>query len=61
MLIAISGRTDLNIRQDPERMRPSDLQWLVGNCSAFHLITGWQPEIKFETTLKDIYEYFANR
>lgn len=60
-LVQISGRTDLNIRQDPERMRPSDLQVLVGDCTKFKMITGWEPEIKLETTLKDIYEYFANR
>lgn len=59
-LVQISGREDLNIRQDPNRMRPSDLQILVGNCDKFKKLTGWQPEIKLGTTLKDIYESFTN-
>ena len=58
VLITVSGRSDVAIVQDPLRMRPSDLQVLIGNCDKFKALTGWQPEIKLEQTLKDIYEYF---
>ena len=58
VLITVSGRSDVAIVQDPLRLRPSDLQVLIGNCDKFKALTGWQPEIKLEQTLKDIYEYF---
>lgn len=59
MLIDISGKY-IEIEQDQDRMRPSDLKVLIGNCDYFKSLTGWQPQIEFKQTLKDIYEYFTN-
>ncbi len=61
ILVTISDRNDLNIRQDPDRMRPSDLQVLIGNCDKFKRLTGWTPEISLPQTLTDLYENIANR
>ncbi len=52
---------DVKIEQDPERMRPSDVEILVGDSSKFRADTGWEPEIPFDQTLKDIVEYWRER
>jgi GDP-4-dehydro-6-deoxy-D-mannose reductase len=49
------------VREDPARMRPSDVALLVGDCSRFQRLTGWQPTIPFEVTLKDVLEYWRQR
>src|SRR5579859_1992153 len=51
----------VEIRQDPERMRPSDIPHLEGNSTKFRKLTGWQPEIPFEKTLKDLLDYWRER
>lgn len=52
---------DLEVREDPERMRPSDVEVLVGDCSKFKERTGWEPRIPLETTLKDLLDYWRER
>jgi GDP-4-dehydro-6-deoxy-D-mannose reductase len=59
-LIALTG-VEVEVRQDPDRMRPSDVEILLGDCSKFHADTGWVPEIPFEQTLEDIVEYWRRR
>ena len=51
----------VEIRQDPDRMRPSDIPNLEGNSTKFRKLTGWQPEIPFEKTLKDLLDYWRER
>jgi GDP-4-dehydro-6-deoxy-D-mannose reductase len=51
----------VTVREDPARMRPSDVTLLVGDCSKFQSITGWQPTIPFEVTLKDLLEHWRKR
>lgn len=58
-LLIISGRMDLEVRQDPARMRPSDLQVLIGNSDYFRKLTRWKPEISFGQTLTDLYDSFV--
>ncbi len=50
----------IEVRQDPTRMRPSDVPILEGDNSKFSKVTGWKPEIDFDTTLEDILEYWRN-
>ncbi|WP_170975748.1 GDP-mannose 4,6-dehydratase [Rhizobium sp. FY34] len=52
------ARTPINVEQDPERSRPSDIPSAEGDCSALQLATGWQPQIPLEQTLADILEQF---
>lgn len=56
-LIAQS-RVPLSVRQDPARMRPSDIPIHVGDASAFRHQTGWEPRIDLETTLLDTLDYW---
>ncbi len=51
----------VTLREDPKRMRPSDVPVLIGDNSKFVAATGWQPEIKFEQTLDDLLEYWRAR
>ncbi|MGA7730532.1 MAG: GDP-mannose 4,6-dehydratase [Chloroflexia bacterium] len=48
----------VEVRQDPARMRPSDIPIMVCDPSKFRERTGWQPEIPIERTLKDILDYW---
>ncbi len=51
----------IEIKQDPARLRPSDVPILLGDCSKFKRQTGWQPAISFEQTLKDLLDYWRGR
>jgi GDP-4-dehydro-6-deoxy-D-mannose reductase len=51
----------VEVRQDPARMRPSDVTLLLGDGSKFQKTTGWEPTIAFEITLKDLLEYWRRR
>jgi GDP-4-dehydro-6-deoxy-D-mannose reductase len=51
----------VEVRQDPARLRPSDVPLLVGDASKFHAATGWKPEIPFEQTLRDLLDYWRAR
>lgn len=59
-LLKFSG-VDVEIKRDPARMRPSDVQILVGDYSRFNKATGWEPEIPFEKTLEDLLNYWRER
>ncbi|MGB9719977.1 MAG: GDP-mannose 4,6-dehydratase [bacterium] len=52
---------NLKVIQDPARMRPSDVELLVGSNEKFKSTTGWQPEIPFEKTIKDLLDYWRSR
>jgi GDP-4-dehydro-6-deoxy-D-mannose reductase len=57
MILALSKKK-ISVKQDPARMRPSDVEILVCDCAKFHEATGWKPEISFEQTIKDLLEYW---
>ncbi|HEX9744585.1 MAG TPA: GDP-mannose 4,6-dehydratase [bacterium] len=59
-LIKVAG-IEVNVEQDPSRMRPSDVMVLEGSSAKIREHLGWTPEIKWETTLKDLYEYWLER
>ena len=59
-LIALSG-VEVEIKQDPARMRPSDVEILIGDSSKFRADTGWQPEIPFDQTLADTFAYWRQK
>ncbi len=51
----------IEIKEDPKRMRPSDVPVLVGDSTKFREATGWKPEIPFEKTLEDLLDYWRER
>ena len=60
MLLSFSN-VKVEIKQDPARMRPSDVEILLGDNSKFCKITGWKPEIPFKQTLEDLLNYWRAR
>ncbi|MCH7923733.1 MAG: GDP-mannose 4,6-dehydratase [Nitrospinae bacterium] len=60
MLLAMTD-VPIEIRQDPARMRPSDVPVLQGDNTKFVKATGWLPSIPFEQTLGDILNYWRER
>lgn len=54
-------RVKIDIKQDKDRMRPSDVPILLGDCSKFSRATGWKPSIPFEKTLKDLLNYWREK
>ncbi|MCX7731727.1 MAG: GDP-mannose 4,6-dehydratase [candidate division WOR-3 bacterium] len=55
------ARVKFEVRQDPSRMRPSDVQLLIGDATRLRTATGWEPQIPFEQTLSDLLNYWRER
>jgi GDP-4-dehydro-6-deoxy-D-mannose reductase len=53
-LITIA-RVPVEIREDPERMRPSDTPVLYGDASKLRAATAWEPQYALTASLRDIY------
>ena len=51
-------KVKIEVREDPARLRPSDVPVLLGDHSKFTDRTGWKPSIPFEQTLKDMLEFW---
>jgi len=49
------------IKQDPKRLRPSDVELLIGDPTKLKSATGWEPLYSFEQTLKDLLDYWRER
>lgn len=60
-LISISTVPNIRIETDPERLRPIDADLQVPDTSKFKNHTGWEPQIPFETTMKDLLDYWRRR
>ena len=56
-----NSEQDIEVVEDPERLRPSDVPLLLGDNSRFCKATGWSPEIPFEQTAKDLLDYWRER
>jgi GDP-4-dehydro-6-deoxy-D-mannose reductase len=61
MLLDFAGARDVEVREEPERLRPSDVPLLIGDNTKFVKKTGWQPTITYEKTLADILAYWRER
>jgi GDP-4-dehydro-6-deoxy-D-mannose reductase len=54
-------KVKIEVKLDPARLRPSDVQILLGDNSKFVRATGWQPVIPFDRTLLDMLEHWRSR
>lgn len=59
-LLAMS-KIEVKVEVDPDRLRPSDVEVLLGDSSKFRADTGWAPRIPFDTTLRDLLDYWRER
>lgn len=55
------SKVKVEIKQDPARMRPSDVPILLGDNSKFVKQTGWKPQVPFEKTLEDLLNYWREK
>ena len=60
-LLAESKTSGIEVRQDPARLRPSDVPILRGDAEKMRKATGWEPRIALEDTLRDLLEYWRQR
>ena len=58
-LLALSSAT-IEVRHDPARMRPSDVPEVYGSSAKLTEMTGWRPEIAFDTLLRDLLNYWRS-
>ncbi len=56
LLVALLSHAsvEIEVRQDPQRLRPVDTPKIVGDCSKLRSQTGWEPQIPFEQTVRDV-------
>ncbi len=52
----LKGR--IKVQVDPSRLRPSDVTLQIPCIDKFVRATGWQPEITFEQTMRDVLEFW---
>jgi GDP-4-dehydro-6-deoxy-D-mannose reductase len=60
-LVLSHSKVEVKIEVDPERLRPSDVEILIGDSSKFRADTGWEPQIPFEQTVSDLLDYWRQR
>jgi GDP-4-dehydro-6-deoxy-D-mannose reductase len=58
-LLELSG-SDLQLRTDPSLVRPVDVPVLRGSYEALRELTGWQPEIPLDRSLRDVLAYWES-
>ena len=59
-LLALSD-VEVEVTVDPQRLRPSDVEILIGDSTKFRERTGWVQAIPLETTLQDLLDYWRRR
>jgi GDP-4-dehydro-6-deoxy-D-mannose reductase len=60
-LLAEARVGSIVVKEDPSRLRPSDVPVLIGDASKARNAVGWSPEIPFEQTLRDLLAYWRDR
>lgn len=58
--LIIAAHVPVEVRDDPERMRPSDTPLFVGDAAKLRAATGWEPRVPFTASIRDIYRAAAN-
>jgi GDP-4-dehydro-6-deoxy-D-mannose reductase len=59
-LIELS-RVRVEVRVDPERLRPADIPALIGDPGKLRQATGWRPQLPLDQTLRDLLGYWRER
>ncbi|HVF61151.1 MAG TPA: GDP-mannose 4,6-dehydratase [Thermoanaerobaculia bacterium] len=57
MIVGLA-KVKVDVEVDPDRLRPSDVEILIGDSSKFRADTGWEPRIPFEQTVADLLDYW---
>jgi GDP-4-dehydro-6-deoxy-D-mannose reductase len=54
------SRVEIQVRQDPDRLRPSDTPVVLGDFKRLERDTGWRPDIPIEQTLSDLLDHWRS-
>jgi GDP-mannose 4,6-dehydratase len=60
-LITMSTAKNIRIEIDSDRLRPIDADLQVPNTAKFAKHTGWAPVIPFDTTMRDLLDYWRKK
>lgn len=60
-LLLEMSKVKIKIIEDKTRMRPSDVDILIGDATRFIKQTGWKPVIPFEKTMGDLLNYWREK
>lgn len=55
------GHEEVEVKVDPKRLRPSDVQILLSDSTKFRKKTGWEPKIPIKQSLSDLMDYWRER
>ncbi|HUS71369.1 MAG TPA: GDP-mannose 4,6-dehydratase [Anaerolineae bacterium] len=55
------SEAQIDVVQDPSRMRPSDVPVVVSDCSKFRQRTGWRATMNLRESLREILDYWRER
>jgi GDP-4-dehydro-6-deoxy-D-mannose reductase len=55
------SKVKVEVMQDKDRMRPSDVPILQGDCTLFKNCTGWESTYTLDDTLEDLLDYWRNK
>jgi GDP-4-dehydro-6-deoxy-D-mannose reductase len=55
------GRVAVEVREDPDRMRPADVPVSAGDAAKLHEATGWTPRIPLAAALRAVYDDAQSR
>lgn len=59
ILVSLSSMKEkISYIVDPQRVRPTELRFLIGKFDKFERLTGWKPKIPFKETLESSLEYW---
>lgn len=56
-----SYRGKIRVEQDPELIRPADVTSQIPSAAKFKAETGWEPQIPYEQTLREMLDYWRAR
>ena len=59
-VLVSDARIDIEVVRDPAKARPSDTPVVVGDHSKFSRRTGWQPQIPFVDTLRNLLDWWRS-
>ena len=51
----------IQVEVDPERLRPIDADLQIPDCRKFKRHTGWEPQIPYEQTMRDLLNYWREK
>jgi len=56
------SKVKFEVKVDPNKLRPSDVTWLLGDCTKFKKKTGWKPQHDFMLdTVPDMLNYWRKK